>query len=147
MTDDINIYILNLSDLNLLSNNLTLDFDDFWSIDTLKSELKSENTYYICAKKNNTILGFAGIRYFDNTADLMNIVIKKDSRKLGLGSLLLETIIEFCKKDNDITSIMLEVNENNSNAIKLYEKYGFKKISIRKNYYKNDSAVIMRLSI
>ena len=39
---------------------------------------------------------------------------------------------------------MLEVNEKNVKALKLYEKIGFERISIRKNYYgKNENAMIM----
>lgn len=39
---------------------------------------------------------------------------------------------------------LLEVNEKNARALKLYKKIGFEKISIRKNYYgKDENAVIM----
>lgn len=42
--------------------------------------------------------------------NIMNIVVRKDKRKLGIGSLLLEKIIDFSKIHN-ATSITLEVNE------------------------------------
>ena len=49
-------------------------------------------------------------------------------------------------KNLNITSITLEVNENNLPAQKLYEKYKFKNLGIRKNYYKNgENAIIMTL--
>ncbi len=38
---------------------------------------------------------------------------------------------------------MLEVNEKNTPAILLYKKYGFEQISVRKNYYNDDDAIIM----
>ena len=38
---------------------------------------------------------------------------------------------------------MLEVRSKNINAIRLYQKYDFKIINIRKNYYKDDDAIIM----
>jgi len=39
---------------------------------------------------------------------------------------------------------LLEVNEKNKKALKLYKKIGFEEISIRKNYYgKDENAVIM----
>ena len=41
-------------------------------------------------------------------------------------------------------SILLEVNENNFSAIKLYRKNNFKEISVRKNYYgTGQNALIM----
>ena len=140
---------MNINDLELISNILTTDFDDFWNIDTFKKELLSENSYYICIKdiSFDKIIGFCGVKINLDTADLMNIVIKKDFRNLHMGSLLLNAIINFCKNTNSISSIFLEVNKNNMSAIKLYEKYNFNKISIRKNYYKNEDAIIMKLNL
>ena len=38
-------------------------------------------------------------------------------------------------KSKGVTSLFLEVRESNVSAIKLYEKLGFIKLSVRKNYY------------
>ena len=38
---------------------------------------------------------------------------------------------------------MLEVNENNNEAIRLYSKLGFKEISLRERYYGENTAIIM----
>ena len=59
------------------------------------------------------------------------------------GSFLLENLISFAKKLN-IKVITLEVNECNLSAIKLYNKFNFNKVGVRKKYYdgKND-AIIM----
>ena len=41
-------------------------------------------------------------------------------------------------------TISLEVNEKNTIAIKLYEKFGFEKVGLRKKYYnEKDNAIIM----
>ena len=51
-------------------------------------------------------------------------------------------------KENKKSEIILEVNENNISAIKLYEKNGFKKYGLRTRYYNNtDNALIMNLKI
>ena len=39
--------------------------------------------------------------------------------------------------------IMLEVNENNNEAIRLYSRLGFTEISLRERYYGEDTAIIM----
>ena len=56
--DDIKIYDMTISDLDLISNNLSADFDNFWNIDTLKAELENPNSKYIIAKNGNEIVGF-----------------------------------------------------------------------------------------
>ena len=68
-----------------------------------------------------------------------------DKRNQKIGSLLLENLIQLSKSLNS-SFLTLEVNINNSNAIKLYTKYGFKNLGIRQNYYNgNTDAYIMTL--
>ena len=43
--------------------------------------------------------------------------------------------------------ILLEVRCDNNNAIKLYKKYNFKIINIRKKYYDNMDAYVMELKV
>lgn len=91
------------------------------------------------------LLDFGGIWKAVDDIHITNIVIKKPFRNLGIGSKILEELINLSKTYN-LGSITLEVNINNIPAIKLYEKYRFKKLGIRKKYYKNiDDAIIMTL--
>ncbi len=144
---DITISLMTQEDLLYLEKNLITEFDDFWNYSILKQEFLSENTTYIVAKQDNNIIGFAGILTIIDEANIMNIVTKKDKRNLKVGSLLLENLIKISKQEN-LKSITLEVNEHNIPAIKLYEKFNFIKIGIRKRYYNNtDSAIIMTLYI
>ena len=76
----------------------------------------------------------------------MNIVVKKDFRNQGIASLLLKELINLSKSLN-VKNLFLEVNEKNTPAILLYNKFGFKKISTRKNYYKDNNAIVMKLDL
>ena len=100
----------------------------------LENDLNNESNYYLIAKKDDIILGYIGISYILDTADIISIVVSKDYTRKGIASLLLSHIFEFCK-ENNISKIMLEVRESNLAAQNLYIKQGFKKISERKNYY------------
>lgn len=133
---------MTLADLNSIKNNLISEFDDFWNYNILKEELDNNNSNYIMAKLNNEIIGFAGIKIILNEADIMNIVTKKIYRNQGVGNLLLKSLISLSKKLN-LTSLSLEVNENNLTAIHLYKKFGFEILGTRKNYYQNQNAIIM----
>lgn len=73
----------------------------------------------------------------------MNIAVRKDKRQEGIGTKLLKAIFEIAKQLK-AQSITLEVNEKNLPAIKLYQKFGFQQVGLRKKYYHNkDNAVIM----
>ena len=137
---------MTLEDLNNIKDNLISDFDDFWNYSVFKSELESDSSHYLVVKDNSKIIGFAGIKVILPDADIMNIVVKKDFRNQGVGSLLLKELINLSKSLN-VKNLFLEVNEKNTPAISLYNKFGFKKISIRKNYYKNNNAIVMRLDL
>ena len=140
--ENINIYDMTLEDIDSLKAILSIDFDDFWTFDVLKSEILSNTSKYIVIKNDSEILGFAGIKIILDEADIMNIVVKKAYRNKKIGSLLLDSLVKLSKKLS-IKSITLEVNEKNLVAFHLYEKFGFKKVGIRKNYYNNENAIIM----
>ena len=138
---------MSLNDLKKIEKSLVTEFDDFWNTGTLENELKNKNSYYIVAKINDEIVGFAGIKIVLDEADIMNIVTKKDLRNLGIGSALFEAIINY-SKNNGINKLTLEVNEKNLSAIHLYEKFGFLKIAKRQKYYNGtDTALIMQLNL
>jgi len=87
-----------------------------------------------------------------DTADILNISINKACQGKGYGNKLLHYFIKELK-DRMISQIMLEVRVSNQTAITFYLKHGFEEISLRKNYYMNNSkhpnqkedGIIMRL--
>ena len=122
-------------------------FDKFWNINILKSELNNNNSLYFVAKEEKEIVGFVGALINVDFTEITNIVVKKDFRKLGIGKMLLEKIIEETKKINK-EMICLEVNENNISAINLYKKYRFEEVGRRKKYYdQKDDAILMNLKL
>ena len=139
----IKIEKMTLEHFDLIKENLQNEFDDFWTPNVLKSELESINSSYIVARKDEEILGFAGFIILPDNVEITNIVTKKTERKKGIGSLLLEKLINMAKELNK-NDISLEVNENNNPAKNLYEKFGFRVVGIRKKYYLGkDDAIIM----
>ena len=135
---------MTLRDLDEISNNLN-NFDDFWTVGIFKEELNNPNCHYIIAIDNNEIFGFAGISCVVDEATINNIAVRSDKRNCKIGSLLLENLITISKSLHS-SFLTLEVNVNNTPAIKLYEKFGFKNLGIRKNYYNGDTnAYIMTL--
>ena len=142
------ILTMTLQDLEDMKDTLYSDFDNFWSYNVLKQELENKNTTYIVAKENDEIIGFAGIMICLDEATLNNIVVKKSFRNKGIGGELLEALIELCS-EMSIHSFTLEVNVNNIPAIKLYEKFGFKNLGIRKKYYNNatDAYIMTKTAI
>lgn len=142
--DNIQISKMNVSDLEEIKDTLLSDFDNFWNINTFREELLNPNSKYIMAKINDKIVGFAGIWKSVDDVHITNIVTSKNFRNQHIGSKMLLNLIEMAKSEKNITSITLEVNSTNIPAQKLYEKFGFNVVGLRKKYYNNvDDAIIM----
>lgn len=143
LEEKIKILKMEQSDIDLITPNFSTEFDEFWNINTLQNDFNNTNSTYFIAKLDDEIVGFAGLLKICDEANIMNIVTKINKRNLGIGSKLLAKLIETAKEQN-CTSITLEVNEHNSSAIHLYEKFNFKRIGLRKKYYNNtDDAILM----
>ena len=136
-----------ISEMKSLENELNINI---LSENNMKEDMQNKNYIYFVLKdkEKNNILGYIAISYVLDTIDILSIVIKKDYQKKGFGSILLEYVIEF-SKNNDVSSILLEVRSSNLPAIKFYEKYNFEKINTRKKYYSNpvEDALIYKLDI
>lgn len=104
----------------------------------IKEEINDTDSVYNY-KNDELVLGYLEIRLVDGVIDIMNLFVNEDERKKGIGTALMNEMIEKEKYNR----IMLEVNENNNEAIRLYTKLGFKEISMRDRYYGEDSAIIM----
>ncbi len=92
---------------------------------------------YLINKKE---IGYIEVKELYEILDIINLFIEENYRNKGYASELLEYVI---RNHRNVNKIMLEVKEDNIPAINLYKKFGFKKISERKRYYKNKTAYIM----
>ncbi len=66
---------------------------------------------------------------------LVSIAVIEEYRRKGIGSLLLSETLRVMREIYKVHSIYLEVRVSNTPAIRLYEKFGFKKARIIKGYY------------
>ena len=85
------------------------------------------------------VLGYLEIRLVDGVIDIMNLFVNEVERHKGIATSLMNEMME----KEEYNRIMLEVNEHNVEAIRLYTKLGFTEISLRDRYYGEDTAIIM----
>ena len=105
----------------------------------IEKEILSDTDSIYNYIEDNKVLGYLEIRLVDKVIDIMNLFVNEENRHQGIASALMN---EMFNKE-DYNRIMLAVNEKNNNAIKLYQKLGFKEISLRDRYYGDDTAIIM----
>lgn len=109
-------------------------------------EMFENPSYYIyaCLDEKLKVEGYLIIYDAIDTLEIMKIAVDFQIRNKNIGTKLLKKALE-----NSNLNILLEVRESNSSAINFYEKNGFNRISIRRNYYNdnNENAIIMLLEI
>ena len=102
--------------------------------------IKRNLYYYFMLCIGGAPVGLAGVLISDDI-EIISVCVLKNMRGRGYGKMLLSHIVSFAKSKGK-NRVLLEVNKNNASAIRLYEKFGFKKIAERKKYYGNDDAII-----
>ena len=90
-----------------------------------------------CGYMDNALSSFISAIHVLDEIDIIEIGVIKEQRRQGVAYELVSHLQKHCIK-NGIRRIFLGVAENNIAAISLYEKTGFNKIGIRKNYYFRD---------
>ena len=140
---EIEIRRLRFGDISAIVEIEKNSYPDPWSEKMLERELQLEFSNFFVAIEDRKIAGYMCLWTVSDEGHLTNITIKECFQKKGLGSKLMRYIIDYAKKLK-IKDIFLEVRASNFSALKFYEKFGFRKIDVRKKYYSNsDDAVIM----
>lgn len=108
-----------------------------WNQDDFLNELTNNPfaRYYVLEKKH-LIKGYIGLWMMGDQCQITTIGVVQNEQNHGYGSQLMEKAIQKSQEFH-YDNINLEVRVSNLKAIALYEKYGFKKVAVRKNYYEN----------
>ena len=117
---------------------------DGWSADSFRSEAEKDNGYVLYVMDNENVIALLSGYSAVGEADITSIAVHPEYRRKGLALRLIERFIEMIPDDAE--SIFLEVRESNAPAIALYEKCGFERLSVRKNFYSQprENAVVMQ---
>jgi ribosomal-protein-alanine N-acetyltransferase len=117
---------------------------DGWSADSFRSEAEKDNGYVLYVVDNENVIALLSGYSAVGEADITSIAVHPEYRRKGLALRLIERFIEMIPDDAE--SIFLEVRESNAPAIALYEKCGFERLSVRKNFYSQprENAVVMQ---
>ena len=81
----------------------------------------------------NGIIEREKIKRFNHIAEL-SITVLRDYWGQGIGSRLMELMLDFCKKSG-VGSVRLYARADNVAAVSLYKKFGFETVGIYKEYF------------
>lgn len=112
-------------------------FDDAYPAYLIEQDVANENRHQFFAFYENELVGYINFEQTLDELSVFRICVLSEFREYGIGTKLMQKMIDYFNSNKQLKSIFLEVDDKNIKAQKLYEKFGFKKISVRKNYYQN----------
>ena len=120
-------------------------FHDPWSVNAITSELSNPLSLWVVAMDGDKLAGYVGSQSVMGWADMMNIAVAPDFRRMGVAANLIGELVNRLKA-NRVNCLTLEVRASNEPAIALYQKFGFEQVGRRPNYYRNpkEDALILR---
>lgn len=131
------------------------DFDarvfgrDAWPFEQWVQELASRRSVYIAIVREGGIAAVpeivaAGGVGLGPEAEVLTVAVSRKERGRGLGGALLDELLARAR-EGGAEDVFLEVRSRAPIAQKLYSGRGFAAVGLRKGYYGDDDALVMRL--
>ncbi|PZM90340.1 MAG: ribosomal-protein-alanine N-acetyltransferase [Actinobacteria bacterium] len=116
-----------------------------WSAAMFWNELAAGNHYVVACDDSDAVVGYAGLTVQPPEAWVQNIAVRRDVQRRGIGRMLLEELLAEATR-HGVGSVLLEVAVDNAPAQRLYARYGFEPVGVRRGYYQpsNTDALVMR---
>lgn len=106
-----------------------------WEREAFETELtKNQFACYYVVVVDGKVVGYCGLWKVMDEAQITNVAVASDYRGHSYGESLMCYVMEWLKALG-VVSLSLEVRVSNTPAQSLYQKLGFRKAGIRKNYY------------
>jgi len=120
-----------------------------WTVESFLYEIYNRNyNVSIVGLIEQQLVSYAVSYLICDEMHISNLAVAPKFRRLKIGETMLSATLQIGKEKN-CKIAQLEVRKSNKAAISLYQKYGFKLISVRKNYYQKEKedALLMNRKI
>ena len=135
---------MHVSDVEAVTRLDELCIPTPWSEATFMHEATNEFGAYFVLAVDETLVGYIGGQVVEDEAHIFTLGVHPESRGRGLGERLLLHFLRFLKP-RGVVRVTLEVRESNDAARRLYRKWGFERVSRRRQYYPDncEDAIVM----
>ena len=122
-------------------------FSPPWTREGCFTYLTHKDAMFLVVEEKGEILAYCGLLMVLDEGDITNVAVRPDRQREGIGHFLMDSLIRLAEEQG-VTTIHLEVRVGNDTAIRLYERMGFTRDGIRKQYYTDpveDALLMTRL--
>lgn len=137
-----------------ISDVLAIENDVYpfpWTRGNFLDSINSGYETWILRDSSGALSGYFLLMPSVDDAHLLNITVHRDLQGQGIGLLLLDKA-KAIAQERKLEAILLEVRPSNTRAEKIYRRYGFSRIGVRKGYYpapnnQREDALVMKLAL
>lgn len=143
--DEIRFRWMTYGDIDAVLAVEEASFSAPWSREAFENEMTiNQFAKYLLLEVDDTVAGYCGLWLVMDEAHITNVAVVPELRGRKLGEKLMVKVMDMLR-DEGVTMMTLEVRVSNHIAQSLYEKLGFSRGGIRKNYYSDngEDALVM----
>lgn len=121
-----------------------------WTRGNFADSLNAGYSAWVLRDAIGVLQAYAIMMLAVDEAHLLNLSVARDAQRRGLGWRTLEWIAEVARGHGAHT-LLLEVRPSNPAALRLYQRYGFERVGLRRGYYPardgREDALVMRVTL
>lgn len=122
-----------------------------WSRTNFLDALHSGYQAQVLVAERDEVIGYFVAMKGVDEVHLLNIAVAPEHQGQGLAGVLLDALLQWTRSES-VHWIWLEVRVGNAAAIHVYERCGFRRVGLRKDYYpaghgQRESAIVMSLQL
>lgn len=131
-------WTIRLAERRDIAELLEIEQDQFpepWTRGMLLDELVQPDTRrYTVAVEEGRVVGYLGVMFVTDELHVTTLGVRPGNEGRGVATALLDDAWDDARS-RGIARATLEVAVSNARAQRLYYRYGFKPVGVRKNYY------------
>ena len=113
-----------------------------WSEGVFRDELSLQNRSYLVVEDERSIVAYGGMLIVEQDAHITTVAVDPSARRNRIGTRLMLALVDEAFGMGAL-HLTLEVRASNDAARRLYERFGFSAVGVRKNYYLTEDALVM----
>ena len=121
-----------------------------WTLGNFADSLRSGYSSWVLRDGGHMLQAYGIVMLALDEAHLLNLSVARECQRRGLGWRTLEWLADVARGYGART-MLLEVRPSNPAAIRLYDRYGFQRIGVRRGYYPaldgREDAIVMRVTL
>lgn len=121
-----------------------------WTRGNFLDSVRAGYSVWVLRDASANLVAYSVMTLMLDEAHLLNLSVARRQQRAGLGWRTLEWMAEVARGYGART-MLLEVRPSNASAVRMYERYGFERIGVRRGYYPaqigREDALVLRVTL